>query len=136
MGRLKFHERAGVQRLEWLCMEDERSCPVCNGLDGKVFPIDNFPQQPARPHCRCCSLPAHPLVICGSDLSAKAAANAAQGDACILPPHALEGMADAQAKENAALKKAFESGDIGELEQLTSKQLQTLATIVVVVPLR
>ncbi len=127
MGRLKFHERAGVQLLEWLCMEDERSCPVCNGLDGKVFPIDKFPQQPAHPHCRCTNIIARPLTICGSDLSAKAAANDAQGDACILPPHALEGMAAAQAKENAALKKAFESGEIGELEQLTSKQLQTLA---------
>ena len=127
MGRLKFHERAGVQRLEWLCMEDERSCPVCNGLDGKVFPIDKFPQQPAHPHCRCTNIIAKPLAICGSDLSAKAAANDAQGDACILPPHVLEGMADAQAQENAALKKAFESGEIGELEQLTSKQLQTLA---------
>jgi SPP1 gp7 family putative phage head morphogenesis protein len=61
MGRLKFHERAGVQRLEWLCMEDERSCPVCNGLDGKVFSIDKFPQQPAHPHCRCSSLP---IVMC------------------------------------------------------------------------
>lgn len=127
MGRLKFHERAGVQQLEWLCMADERSCPVCNGLDGKVFLIDKFPQQPAHPHCRCTNIIAKPLLICGSDLSAKAAANDAQGDACILPPQVLEGMADAQAKENAALKKTFESGELGELEQLTSKQLQTLA---------
>lgn len=56
---------------------------------------------------------------------AKAATQASQGDACILPPHVLEGMADAQAKENAKLKSAFENGDIADLGSLTVKQLQT-----------
>lgn len=46
MGRLKFHERVGIQKLEWLAMEDERMCPVCGGLDGKTFPIDKFPSNP------------------------------------------------------------------------------------------
>ncbi len=61
MGRLKFHERVGVQRLEWLAMDDERMCLVCGGLDGKTFPIEGFPQQPAHPHCRCSSLP---IIMC------------------------------------------------------------------------
>lgn len=101
MGRLKFHERVGIQKLEWLAMEDERMCPVCGGLDGKTFPIDKFPQQPAHPHCRCTNIVAWPMTVCGSEMAAKAAAQASQGDACILPPHVLEGMADAQAKEMA-----------------------------------
>jgi SPP1 gp7 family putative phage head morphogenesis protein len=127
MGRLKFHERVGIQKLEWLAMEDERMCPVCGGLDGKTFPIDKFPQQPAHPHCRCTNIVAWPMTVCGSEMATKAAAQASQGDACILPPHVLEGMADAQAKENAKLKSAFETGDIADLGSLTVKQLQTLA---------
>lgn len=127
MGRLKFHERVGIQKLEWLAMEDERMCPVCGGLDGKTFPIDKFPQQPAHPHCRCTNIVAWPMTVCGSEMATKADAQASQGDACILPPHVLEGMADAQAKENAKLKSAFETGDIADLGSLTVKQLQTLA---------
>jgi SPP1 gp7 family putative phage head morphogenesis protein len=127
MGRMKFHERVGVQRLEWMAMNDERTCPVCGPLDGKTFLIDKFPQQPAHPHCRCTNLVAWPMSICGSDLSAQAAPKASQGDACILPPHALEGMADAQAKENAKLKDAFEKGNADDLTALTVKQLQTLS---------
>jgi len=60
-GRIKFHQQVGVQKLEWLAMEDERMCPVCGGLDGKQFDIDRFPNQPAHPNCRCSSLP---IVMC------------------------------------------------------------------------
>ena len=123
-GRLKFHQRVGVQKLEWLAMEDERMCPVCGGLDGKVFPTDKFPQQPAHPHCRCTSVVAWPLDICGIAPMAKADDEPA---ACILPPQTLEKLADAKAEEDAKLKAAFESGSIGDLNGLTVKQLQTLA---------
>lgn len=57
MGRLKFHQNIGIKELEWLAMADERSCPVCGGYDGKVFPIKKFPAQPAHPFCRCTNLP-------------------------------------------------------------------------------
>jgi SPP1 gp7 family putative phage head morphogenesis protein len=127
MGRLKFHERVGVQKLEWMTMGDERTCPVCGPLDGQEFTIDKFPQQPAHPHCRCTNLVAWPMSICGSDLSAQAAPSAVQGDACILPPHVLEGMADAQAAEAKQLKQVFENGSEEGLKGLTAKQLQTLA---------
>ena len=110
MGRMKFHSQVGVQKLEWLAADDERMCPECGGLDGKIFPTDKFPQQPKHSFCRCSCLPAWPLVICGGDLAAKAAPNDPAADACILPPHVLDGMADAQAQENAKLKQAFESG--------------------------
>ena len=93
----------------------------------KSFPTDKFPPQPAHPLCRCGHVVAWPLVICGGDLSAKAAPSEPAADACILPPHVLEGMADAQAQENAKLKKSFESGDIADLSVLSAKQLQTLA---------
>lgn len=127
MGRMKFHQRVGVQRLEWMAMDDERMCPVCGGHDGKVYPIDKFPQQPAHPHCRCTNLVAWPMTICGGPMQSKAAPTEPQGDTCILPPHVLEGMADAQAAESAKLQQAFENGNAEDLGALTVKQLQTLA---------
>ncbi len=123
-GRLKFHQRVGVQKLEWLAMDDERMCPVCGRLDGKVFPIDKFPQQPGHPMCRCTNHVAWPMDICGLTPMAKADD---EPGACILPPQALEKLADARAEEDAKLKAAFGSGSIGDLGGLTVKQLQTLA---------
>ncbi len=79
-------------------------------------------------HNRCCSLPVHPLHICGSEaMSAQAAEATEPGDACILPPHVIENIADAEAKQAAALKSAFEKGTPADLEQLTAAQLKTLA---------
>ena len=72
-GRIKFHDQVGVRKLEWMTMEDERVCPICGPLDGKVFDTNRFPQQPAHPNCRCTSVVAWPLVICGGELGAKAA---------------------------------------------------------------
>ena len=123
-GRMKFHRQVGVQKLEWMTMEDERTCPVCGGLDGKQFDIDKFPSIPAHPHCRCCALPAWPLVICGGELGAAAASGQS---ACILPPQAIHDQSKQQVEEEKKLKGAFESGEIADLSTLTVKQLQTLA---------
>ena len=123
-GRIKFHQQVGVTKLEWMTMEDERMCPVCGDLDGKVFDTDHFPNQPNHPNCRCSSLPAWPLVICGGELGATAAAGQS---ACILPPQAIHDQAKQQSEEEKKLKDAFESGQIADLSALTVKQLQTLA---------
>ncbi|MHB9037070.1 MAG: minor capsid protein [Armatimonadota bacterium] len=93
-GRIKFHKQVGVQKLEWMTMEDERTCPVCGALDGKQFDIDKFPNIPTHPMCRCSCLPAWPLVICGGQPD-----EAAAGDkpACILPPQTIHEQAKKQA---------------------------------------
>ncbi len=134
-GRIKFHQQVGVEKLEWMTMEDERVCPVCGPLDGKVFDTGRFPPQPAHPNCRCTSVVAWPLEICGGELGAKAAfvpltalsAPVQAGAACILPPQAIEEQAKAKSQETAKLKAAFESGEIGDLGGLTVKQLQSLS---------
>ena len=123
-GRLKFHDQVGVRKLEWMTMEDERVCPVCGPLDGKVFDTNRFPQQPAHPNCRCTSVVAWPLAICGGELGAKASAEPA---ACIIPPQTIEEQAKEKAAEEAKLKAAFEGGQIADLNTLSVKQLQTLA---------
>jgi len=44
---------------EWLATEDERTCPICGELDGKVFSFDDRKQPPPPAHvqCRCTTLP-------------------------------------------------------------------------------
>ncbi len=99
-GRIKFHQQVGVSKLEWMTMEDERTCPVCGGLDGKVFDTDHFPNQPAHPNCRCTSVVAWPLVICGGELGATAAA----GQSCVHPAAAGDtrsGKAASRGREEA-----------------------------------
>jgi SPP1 gp7 family putative phage head morphogenesis protein len=66
-GLMKFYQQVGVKKLEWMTMDDERMCPVCRALDGKLFDIDHFPSQPAHGNCRCCALP----VILGGDTRSK-----------------------------------------------------------------
>lgn len=57
MGRKRFYSQVGVEKMEWMTMSDERTCPVCGPLDGKIFSADKFPPQPAHPFCRCTNLP-------------------------------------------------------------------------------
>jgi hypothetical protein len=116
-GRLKFHDQVGVRKLEWMTMEDERVCPVCGPLDGRVFDTNHFPQQPAHPNCRCTSVVSWPLVICGGELGAKAATEPAT---YIIPPQIPE--------EQTKDKAVFEGGQLADLNTLSVKQLQTLAS--------
>jgi len=51
-GRMVFYREVGVSHVEWLTAHDERTCPVCAPLDGKVFPIGESPNMP-HPACRC-----------------------------------------------------------------------------------
>ena len=45
-------EDAGVEKVMWITMRDERVCRECGVLHGQVFPIDEVPR---KPHwaCRC-----------------------------------------------------------------------------------
>ena len=124
-GRIKFHQQVGVQKLEWLAMEDERMCPVCGGLDGKVVR-----HRPVSPTSR--RIPTAGARVSSPGRWSSAAANSARlplpaQSACILPPQAIEEQAKQKAEEEKKLKSAFESGEIADLSALTVKQLQTLA---------
>jgi SPP1 gp7 family putative phage head morphogenesis protein len=50
-GRKTFYRQVGVTKVQWLTAHDERTCPVCRPLDGKVFEIDEVPEH--HPQCRC-----------------------------------------------------------------------------------
>lgn len=49
---LKAYKDAGVKYVMWNTEEDERVCPVCRPLDGKVFPINKAPKK-QHYSCRC-----------------------------------------------------------------------------------
>ncbi len=57
-----FQVSGVVDRLEWLTAQDEKTCPECSALDGRVTDMGKafdggvmFP--PAHPNCRCALLP-------------------------------------------------------------------------------
>lgn len=63
LGSLAAFEVSGqVDRVGWLTTQDEKTCPICEPLDGRIVaigkPFDSgvyFP--PAHPSCRCAILP-------------------------------------------------------------------------------
>jgi len=48
------YKQAGIKRLEFLAAADESVCETCSNLDGQIFDIDNLPEVPVHPGCRCC----------------------------------------------------------------------------------
>lgn len=52
-GRVKFFKKAGIEKVEWLAMGDERMCDVCGPLNGEVFELGKLPPIPRHPNCRC-----------------------------------------------------------------------------------
>jgi SPP1 gp7 family putative phage head morphogenesis protein len=51
------YEKFNVQKVRWLTAYDDRTCAECASLDGKEFDIDEVPDCPAHPNCRCVLLP-------------------------------------------------------------------------------
>lgn len=59
---INTYRQAGVEgvkmQAEWLATDDDRVCPKCEELQGKVFTLDEIePMIPAHPNCRCTSIP-------------------------------------------------------------------------------
>ncbi len=52
-GRKVFYREVGIAKVKWLTAQDERTCPECAPLDGRVFKIDEAPGPPKHPACRC-----------------------------------------------------------------------------------
>jgi len=52
-GRKVFYREVGVTKVRWLVADDARTCPACRALNGKVFKLDEAPDLPFHPNCRC-----------------------------------------------------------------------------------
>lgn len=80
-GQLTSFKNAGYSKVIWLTAEDEKVCDICGPLDGKSFDIDETPDCPAHPNCRC-TLAADPdsLDLGNSGNNQNDAANNPQND--------------------------------------------------------
>jgi SPP1 gp7 family putative phage head morphogenesis protein len=52
-GALNRYKNDGIEYVQWLAGPDDRCCPVCLGYHLQVFPINDAPDIPAHPSCRC-----------------------------------------------------------------------------------
>lgn len=55
-------KKYGIAQVEWLAALDERMCDVCGAHHGKQYPINDHPEIPAHPNCRCILIPVIPEV--------------------------------------------------------------------------
>lgn len=54
---LEAYKAGGVQFVQFWAAMDERTCPSCGALHGKIYTIDKAPVLPLHAHCRCTYLP-------------------------------------------------------------------------------
>lgn len=47
------YKEAGVTKVQWMAIVDNRTCPVCSERNGKTYDIVDLPAIPAHPRCRC-----------------------------------------------------------------------------------
>jgi len=53
---IKGYKDAGIKRVRWVTMEDNRVCAECQKRDGKIYDIDKVPDR-AHWKCRCILVP-------------------------------------------------------------------------------
>ncbi len=58
-GALENYQDKGVKKISWLAALSDRTCPICEGLNGKIMNADNPEILPGDPHpfCRCTIIP-------------------------------------------------------------------------------
>jgi len=57
LGAVNNYKKGGVEKIRWIAAMSERTCPVCEGLNGQIFPIDTSVIPPAHGMCRCTTTP-------------------------------------------------------------------------------
>lgn len=55
--QLEVYRKAGVPYVLWSATLESNTCPKCADLDGQVFPLDDVPDLPLHPNCRCALIP-------------------------------------------------------------------------------
>ncbi|QTD49648.1 phage head morphogenesis protein [Sulfidibacter corallicola] len=117
-GRVTFYQQVGVEKVEWLTLDDERVCPVCGPLNGQVFPIDQPLDQPRHPNCRCTHVPAGDFEVAEPGRKQKGG---------LKPPDEINRLAKVKATKRRERTRAFNSGDPAQLKALPSGQLAQLS---------
>jgi SPP1 gp7 family putative phage head morphogenesis protein len=50
------YTKAGIEKFRWVAIGDERTCEICNALDGRIFDMSSE-KPPKHPYCRCAIVP-------------------------------------------------------------------------------
>lgn len=62
IGAEERYKDAGIKEEIWISAHDEKVCPICQELDGKVYDTGEAPKV-AHPNCRCTIIPKTDLII-------------------------------------------------------------------------
>lgn len=58
--QLDSYADLGVEMVEYLTANDERTCDTCMPMNGNVYPVNEAPVVPLHPNCRCTWIPVVP----------------------------------------------------------------------------
>lgn len=56
-GALERYKEDDIEKVQWLAGPDDRICEDCEEMDGTIYPIDEAPELPLHPNCRCVLVP-------------------------------------------------------------------------------
>jgi SPP1 gp7 family putative phage head morphogenesis protein len=56
-GAVARYKEAGITEIGWVASMSDRTCPICENLNGQIFPIDSPTKPPAHNMCRCTTVP-------------------------------------------------------------------------------
>lgn len=54
---LRVYSRSDVEYVQWSALHDMKTCDYCRSMHGKIYPINDCPDNPDHPRCRCTWLP-------------------------------------------------------------------------------
>ena len=54
---LDGYKKNGIKQVRWVTQKDERTCPTCGPMNGKIYNINKVPPKPHH-NCRCYVVPA------------------------------------------------------------------------------
>lgn len=57
MGQIESYKAKGYKKLRWVATMDNKTSEICRSRNGKEYDIDNLPDIPAHPNCRCTYVP-------------------------------------------------------------------------------
>lgn len=56
-GQIETYRSNGYKKLRWIATMDDKTSDICRKRNGKEYAIDNLPDIPAHPNCRCTLVP-------------------------------------------------------------------------------
>ncbi|PCS11380.1 hypothetical protein RU88_GL000254 [Lactococcus raffinolactis] len=56
-GQIESYRAKGYTKLKWIATMDDKTSKICRKLNRKEFDIENLPDIPAHPNCRCTMVP-------------------------------------------------------------------------------